>query len=52
MRRLILSQIATLFRNDAEFIQITAVLDARTPIVKFEHLPIGFHGEYVFLNEI
>ncbi|KAL7076248.1 hypothetical protein ACQ4LE_004442 [Meloidogyne hapla] len=45
IRRLILSQIATLLRKDDEFMQITAVLDARTPIVKFEHLPTGFHGD-------
>ncbi|CAK5081716.1 unnamed protein product [Meloidogyne enterolobii] len=46
IKRIILSQIANILRKDDEFMQITAVLDARTPIVKFEHLPTGFNGEY------
>nr|CAD2162371.1 unnamed protein product [Meloidogyne enterolobii] len=45
IKRIILSQIANILRKDEEFMQITAVLDARTPIVKFEHLPTKFNGD-------
>nr|CAD2184826.1 unnamed protein product [Meloidogyne enterolobii] len=45
IKRVILSQIANILRKDEEFMQITAVLDARTPIVKFEHLPTKFNGD-------
>jgi hypothetical protein len=44
-RRRILVFITELLRANPDFDQITSVLDARTPIVKFEHKPTGFHGE-------